>query len=203
MWRAMLGGAIFCATLFVMFPTDALVRAVLGRITPSGAAAVVFRQASLRPWGLRLDEVAVRRPDGTAIVTADRLTLRPSLRSLLRPSTATGELLVQGATWLLGDRIPALEALHADPALVSWRLDQGSIALDRIDLRGPEVEASGTGTLRLASGLGVEGAMTIVPASAASPVIRDLLASLPPAQDKSGARLLAFTGTVGTPRVVH
>ena len=206
MRRTLLALAVFAGALFLMFPTDAIVRALLGRITPSDGPAVVFGHASLRPWGIWLDDVAVRQPDGSAIMTADRLTLRASLRSFVAPRTATGELQVHGGMWRLGNRTSALEALHADPGLVVWRFDSGNLVLDRVDLRGPEMEMSGQATLRLASALGastLELAMAIVPGSAASPRIHDLLASLPPAEGKPGARLLTFTGTVGALRLLY
>jgi type II secretion system protein N len=274
--RALLVLLVFAAGLALTFPTDTIVRALLARVIPSGAPALVFGGAALRPWGLRLDEVALRRPDGSAIVTADWITFRPSLRGLWRDGTgrpwtlaagacggtvdavvgvedtpagepeaqlawrdvalencpplavtagaltgladgtatvqlvpgtpAIGELRIRAAKWRLGGRVPSLDALHADPALLAWRFADGWLVLDRIDLHGPELEASGTGTLVIASAFGtsnLEAELAVLPGPSAPPLVRDLLKSLPPAQSKPGARLLALTGTVGAPRLVY
>src|SRR5262245_61655718 len=76
--------AVFTAVLILTFPTDVLMRRAVERLTPAGAPRLVFEHARLRPWGLRLDQVALERPDGSALVDADWLMLRPSLAGLAR-----------------------------------------------------------------------------------------------------------------------
>jgi len=73
----------FVVVLALTFPTDALVRWALTRALPAGGRAVGFERAHLRPWGLELDGVEVRNPDGTVAIHADWLTLRPSLSGLV------------------------------------------------------------------------------------------------------------------------
>jgi type II secretion system protein N len=79
-----LAGIVFGTVLALTFPTDPVVRWVVSRVTPPGTTALVFARARLRPWGLRLEEVALRRPDGSAIASADSVTIRPSLAGFLR-----------------------------------------------------------------------------------------------------------------------
>lgn len=79
---AVLTGVLLIAGLF-LFPTDDLVRQGLARVTRPGGPELVFRRAVLRPWGLRLDEVALRNPDGTALATANWIRVRPSLWGFL------------------------------------------------------------------------------------------------------------------------
>src|SRR5204863_4193065 len=86
--RGMLAGLALATLAFVVvlaltFPTDALVRWALTRALPAGGRAVGFERAHLRPWGLELDGVEVRNPDGTVVIHADWLTLRPSLSGLV------------------------------------------------------------------------------------------------------------------------
>ena len=76
-------GVLLLAGL-VAFPTDNLVRQAVARLNRPGSPALVFRRAVLRPWGLRLDEVALRNPDGTAFAAADWIRVRPSLWGFLR-----------------------------------------------------------------------------------------------------------------------
>ena len=92
MSRRRLGAAAVVAALaafflFLLFPVDAVVRALLARATPAGWPAVVFRRAALRPTGLVLDDVTLRGRDGAALAQAERLHLRPSLRGLWRDGT--------------------------------------------------------------------------------------------------------------------
>jgi len=271
--RLALGTGVFAAALAVTFPTDALVRAVVARATPPGHPALVFARAHLRPGGVRLEDVALRRPDGWAIVTADWVEVRPSWHGLVRdgtgqpwavrsvacggqidatvtrdvvevgwqgvdlarcaplavtgeaiagiadgratvrlvamaPATAEGSLRIQAAAWRVAGRLPGLDTLHADPALLRFALRDGELLLDGIDLYGPDVEATGRGSVRLA-GLGnlahspVDVALAVVPGRAATPLVRDLLTMLPPADTGAGAYRLALTGTLSEPRLAR
>lgn len=269
--------AVFAATLAFTFPTDALVRAAVARYTPPGYPTLVFARAGLRPRGLLLEQVALRRSDGYALASADWAELQLSWRGLLRDGTGrpwgivigacggklegtiaaegvghavglswrdldlggcaplqvTGEAIegvaeglatlrldgggrpagegnvrIRSAAWRAAGRLPGLDTLHADPALVRFTLREGRLVLDGIDLYGPDLEASGSGTLRLA-GLGnlarssLDVALAVAPGSAASPLVRDLLATLPPADTRPGAYRLALTGTLAAPRLVR
>ena len=98
--RALAGGAtagvVFVGVLAVTFPTEAVVRRALARVTPPAGSALIFGRAVLRPSGFVLRQVALRRADGTALATADRLVVRPSLAGFLhdgtgRPWRAYGE----------------------------------------------------------------------------------------------------------------
>ena len=73
----------FFIVLALTFPTDAIVHWAIGRVLPAGGRAVMFERAHLRPWGFELDGVEVRNPDGSLVVHADWLTLRPSLSGLV------------------------------------------------------------------------------------------------------------------------
>ena len=86
--------AVFVAVIALTFPTDALLRTLIGRATPSGSLVVVFAHAHLRPWGLRVDGVAVRAPDGSLVADAEWVIARPSLVGFLRDRT--------GRPWRLG-----------------------------------------------------------------------------------------------------
>jgi type II secretion system protein N len=78
-----LAAAVFVVALWLTFPTDAVVRWALERVTPPGGPGLFFRAAHLRPWGLRLDDVALRRPDASVVAALDEVTIRPSLAGLL------------------------------------------------------------------------------------------------------------------------
>src|SRR5204862_7253422 len=93
--------ALAALFLFLLFPVDAVVRAVLARAMPAGWPAIVFRRAALRPTGLVLDDVTLRGRDGAALAQAERVHLRPSLRGLWRDGTGLPwhvEALVCGGT---------------------------------------------------------------------------------------------------------
>jgi type II secretion system protein N len=266
---------VFGVVLALTFPTDALVRALVARVTPAGTAPIEFARARLRPTGIRLDDVVVRRADGRELVRVEQATLRPSLCGLLRdgtgrpwravvaacggavdadlaadgagqvlilawhavdlarcpalamtgeavagiaegtarlslaPATGTvgiGHLRIRDAAWGTGGRIPGLATLHADAAEVDWSLGAGRVLLDRIDLHGPELSATGSGALALAGTLrrtGLDVALAITPGPAATQTVRDILGGLPPAEGDAAARVLALGGTLGAPRLVH
>src|SRR5262249_51806076 len=124
--RTVLGGAPIAAALaalflVILFPVDAIVRAVLARATPAGWPAIVFRRAALRPTGLPLEDVAPRRRHGSSLVEAARVLLRPSLRGLWRDGTGLPwhvEAVVcrgNGVATVTGDGAPAaVEATWQD-----------------------------------------------------------------------------------------
>lgn len=72
--------------LALLFPTDAVVRSLVARLTPAGIAPPAFEEAHLLPGGVTLRKVTLARPAGPAVVTAERIDLWPSLLSLLTGS---------------------------------------------------------------------------------------------------------------------
>jgi type II secretion system protein N len=80
-------GVVFAGVLAVTFPTDAVVRHALARVTLPAGSALVFARAALGPSGFSVEQLALRRPDGTALATADWLVLRPSLAGFLHDGT--------------------------------------------------------------------------------------------------------------------
>jgi type II secretion system protein N len=254
--------AVFVAVIAVTFPTDALLRALVARATPYGSVSASFTRAHLRPWGLRVDGVGLRAPDGSLVADAEWVSARPSLVGFLRDRTgrpwrlgagtcggridavvdrddagsaasitwndvdlgrcppvallgetvagaaAEGRIGLRGGVWKGAGRfVPALETLHADPASVAWTLQGNRLQLTAIAVDGPDVKASGGGTVELArapreSRLALS--LTIAPGPQAPPGFRDLLARLPPTGDDDTRRLdvggtLAFPQLVGAP----
>ena len=61
--------AVFVAVIAVTFPTDAILRALIARVTPSGSLSVSFAHAHVRPWGLRVD--GVQPNEGPEFTIAD------------------------------------------------------------------------------------------------------------------------------------
>jgi type II secretion system protein N len=259
--------AMLLVALAFTFPTDAIVRRAVALAMPPGGPTLTFARATLRPWGLRLDDVSLRNPDGTVVAAADWLRLQPSIMGFLRDRTgrpwyATGgacggsiEAVVSGEgaasvlrlDWrdlelsscalvpsaadlagrsegtatltlardspIVGEgsanlrsarlraadlRLP-LEALHADPASVRWTLAGDKITLSTIEMQGPELRVSGSGTVRLAGSLADSALnlrLVVTPGPDAPPTLRQALANLPPARDAPGARLLYVVGTI-------
>jgi len=97
--------AVFVGVIAVTFPTDALLRALVARAIPSGSVVVAFAQAHLRPWGLRVDGVAVRAPDGTLVADAEWVSARPSVAGFFRDRTGRPWRLAVGTC---GGRIEAV-----------------------------------------------------------------------------------------------
>jgi type II secretion system protein N len=91
-WRRWLRRVAAAACLLAVvvpltFPTETIVRTVLARATPATGPFLVFRHAVLRPWGLRLDGPALRRVDGSVLIDAEWVRVRPSLLGLLHDGT--------------------------------------------------------------------------------------------------------------------
>jgi type II secretion system protein N len=166
-------GVVFAGVLAVTFPTDAVVRHALARVTPPAGSALFFGHAALRPWGFNLEQVALRRPDGTALATADWLVLRPSLVGFLHDGT--------GRPWHAHGRAcgGAFEAVverdgPGDALVLAWRdVDLGgcpvfAVAGERFVGRADgaatlrEQSAVGDGTLRIRDGVW-DGARRLVP----------------------------------------
>jgi type II secretion system protein N len=78
--------AVLLAALVLLFPTDAVVQRLLARYTPAGRPAPTFEEAHLGLGGITLRKVALARPAGPVIVSADRVDLRPSLLGLITGS---------------------------------------------------------------------------------------------------------------------
>jgi type II secretion system protein N len=102
---------------FLTFPTDAIVRAVLDRAPLPDRMQLQFAGASLRPNGLRLDDVHILREDGDAAFDAVSLRLRPSLWGLWqdrtgRPWTIAAET-CQGTIELTIDATPVGTSVKA------------------------------------------------------------------------------------------
>lgn len=76
--------AVALVVAFFAFPTDDLLRQAVRRVLPPGGPTLTFGRAVLRPWGLRLDQVAVQAPDGSALATLDWIRVRPSPWALFR-----------------------------------------------------------------------------------------------------------------------
>ena len=112
--------ALFVMALIVFFPTDALLRDVIARATPKGAPALVFRRALLRPWGVVLEEPALRRPDGSALLNLDWIRFRPSVHGLLRDRTGRPWHIAVGACRGTGEAIVGTDAGAVTVAL-AWR----------------------------------------------------------------------------------
>jgi type II secretion system protein N len=154
--RVALAAALFTAVLALTFPTDAVVRHVAARVTPPDGPRLEFAHASLRPWGLRLDGVSLRNPDGSIVAAAEWLVLRPSLRGLVRDRT--------GRPWQATGGVcgGSLEArLDGDGDGSALTLDWHDLGLSSCALvpAGGALEGrvEGTATLRLARGTPLAG----------------------------------------------
>jgi type II secretion system protein N len=79
---AIAAGAALLFALFtaLLFPTDAIVRAI---VTRPGWPPTAIERARLRPNGIHLEGVTVRDDAGAPIVRADRIRLVPSLLDLV------------------------------------------------------------------------------------------------------------------------
>jgi type II secretion system protein N len=91
MRRALVATGVVLATFGVVaaltFPTDAIVRGLVARVPLPQRLALAFERARLGFSGLRLEDVHVTRPDGSAAFDAEWLRLRPSLLGFWRDRT--------------------------------------------------------------------------------------------------------------------
>jgi type II secretion system protein N len=148
--RVALAAALFMAVLAFMFPTDALVRHVAARVTPPGGIRLEFAHAALRPWGLRLDGLSLRNPDGSIVAAAEWLLVRPSLWGLVRDRTGRPWQVTGG---LCGGSFEAV--LTGDGAAstvtLGWRdIELAGCALVPLGGGALEGRADGTALVRLA-----------------------------------------------------
>ena len=134
------------------FPTDRLVRWAVSRVTPPSGPFLVFRRAVLRPWGLRFDEPALRRPDGSALVVLDWLRVRPSLRGFLRDRTGRPWHVVLGACGgtVEGD----IDAEGGAPRVVATWTDVDLAHCPPLAIKGGALagHTTGTATVRVPTG---------------------------------------------------
>ncbi len=154
--------AVFLVVLAFTFPTTEIVRWALAQVTPADTT-ITFTEASVRPWGLRVDGVAVRASDGRRILDAPWLRMRPSVLGFFR--NGMGQPWHVGAGLCLGSVEGSLESdANAQVLGATWEdIDLGTClpmigspfamsgrSTGTIDLRilpaGPE---SGSGELRL------------------------------------------------------
>jgi len=276
MTRGRVAGALGVLLLFALFlalrfPTDAVVRRLLARGVPPGWPVLVFEHAALRPNGIHLEAVTLRTQAGVALLTADRMRLRPSLRSLLgggaghpwtvvgdlcgghgqavitddgpgaavvvdwrdvdlagcprlrlaggtleaghadgaarlriappAPPEGTGTLALRQALWQGAGRLAALGALHADAASLRWRLGDGRLTIEGLDLRGPEVSAAGDGSVAMGNppaASALDLTLSVTQAPGAPGRIRFLFGL---DGNPTATRHLTITGTLGAPSV--
>lgn len=147
---AALTAALFVALLAFMFPTEALLRHGLEMVTPPGGPRLEFTHASLRPWGLRLDDVSVRNADGTIVAAAEWLRIRPSLWGVFHDRTGRPWHVTGGVCSGSFEAAVSGEGT-ASTVTLGWRdVDLADCAL--VPLGGGAVEgrADGTALVRVA-----------------------------------------------------
>ena len=76
---ALLGGL----AMFLLFPTDDLLRSALVGFKDPKQPHIQFRRSALRPWGLSVEDIAIQMPDGGPLLTVARVTIRPTWSALL------------------------------------------------------------------------------------------------------------------------
>jgi type II secretion system protein N len=166
--------ALFAVALMVFFPADAAVRWALARMTSPDGPQLVFRRAVLRPWGISVEEPALRHPDGTALLTLDWLRVRPALDGLVSGrswtvrggvcgGTGTAHISVDGPTTTLALEWHDLELATCPPlALTAGALAGHADGTATLALRATAApDGEGSLGLRAArwqagSGLGVD-----------------------------------------------
>jgi hypothetical protein len=131
-------------------------------------------------------------------VAEGRATLRRA------PAPGEGNAIVRNATWQGASiYLPGVAVLHADPALVRWALAGDRVTITAIELAGPELRATGTGSVQLGGALAdspLHLDLQVASGPQASPVLRDLVARLPPSLASPNARRLLVGGTLAAPR---
>jgi len=93
-------------------------------VVPPGGLRLVFGHATLRPWGIVVDQPTLRRPDGSALLALDSLRLRPTLEGLL-PGRA-------GRSWAVRAAVcggSARANLVADAGVTTVALDWRDVEL--------------------------------------------------------------------------
>jgi len=110
-----------------------------------------------------------------------------------------GRVELEGGQWIGSGPLRALGALHAESASVRWTLHDGRLTFAALDLRGPELTATGSGAVDLVDPLAasaVQLTLALATAPAAPAPLRLLLG--PPGTD----RRLAVGGTLERPSVL-
>lgn len=139
--------AVLLAALVLLFPTDAVVRRVLARYTPAGAAAPAFEEAHLGPRGIVLRKVTLARPTGPVVVSADRVDLRPSILGVL---TGNG-----GHPWVFdadicGGTAKGTVALEGAATVADAEFENADLAVcPLLELGGAALSGRGRGNVHL------------------------------------------------------
>jgi type II secretion system protein N len=107
--------AVFLAVLVFTLPVEPMVRRLLAR-AGGAAAAVDFQHASLRPWGIVLDEVVIRRPAPAPPLRADWVRVRPTLTAFLHDPAGRPWYVTAAACEGTGDAVVAAD----DTVSVTW-----------------------------------------------------------------------------------
>lgn len=179
-----------------------------------------------RPWHARaatcagtVEALVDRDPTGDVVtVSWSEIDLArcPALPSALRGvrGVAAGHARaaggsVEGALDLrnvtLTGVLPLLPLVRADTASSRWTVAGGRLLLDGLAIRGPDLEASGGGTVALATSAaesGLDLRLTLAPGHGAPLLLRNAILLLPGAVDGSDARRIAVTGPAIAPQIV-
>ena len=176
-------------------------------------------RARLGAWGGTLDATLDREgsQDSVVLVWKDLDVARSALvagvsgvmegRATVRPPPAPGEgyaIVRQGSWQGASVLVPGVGVLHADPAIVRWALRGNLLTLGMIELSGPELRVTGTGTVQLAEPLGnslLDLDLALASGPDAPPVLLDVVERLPPAS--ATTRRLVIGGTLDAPRPVQ
>ena len=122
------------------------------------------------------------------------------------PPTGEGSIQLRDAFWRAAGAF-GLDTLHADTAFLRWQVaGDGRLRLSTIDLHGPDLVASGSGTVGLAGSLAhssVEFRLAVAAGPQAPSPVRDFVGSLPSTPGAAGLRRLTVTGTANAPQVVR
>jgi type II secretion system protein N len=108
--------AVFLTVLVFTLPIEPIVRTLLARAGGT-ATAVDFRHASLRPWGIVLDDVVIRRPVPAPPLHVDSVRIRPSLTAFLHDPAGRPWYVAAAACEGTADAVVAPD----DTVSVTWR----------------------------------------------------------------------------------
>jgi type II secretion system protein N len=209
----------------VLRGADGVTLATAERLVLRPSLAGLLRDGSGRPWHARgvacggtvdaelaRDDVLTLAWDDVDLaacplfsVAGNRVVGRADAAATLREGATRGEgtVSLHDAVWDgAGRLVPGLDALHADRAAVRWTLAPAELALTTIDVAAREVRLQGSGTVALAAPFALSAGLTLAPGTAASGLLRALLAMLPAAADDPDVRRLAVAGTILAPRIV-
>ncbi len=111
----------------------------------------------------------------------------------------TGTLTLRDAVWQGVGRLTIFGPLHVATGSARWRLAGGQLHIEDVDLKGPEVLATGSGTVTLAdptTASALDLALAVTPAPDAPGRIRVLFRL---SGDATTTKHLAIGGTLGAP----